>query len=114
MHGWLAGGSCKKRTCSKCGLVWAKDWRVVLFTNLKHLGGFVMLSAVTPPGQDLLPYDEAHCAHLGRTGTGSTLVVGSTLTPWLSGPMTFRSGGSGSTTQLETRSSASTAGACRC
>lgn len=62
--GWQ-GGSCKKRTCSKCGLVWAKDWRVVLFTNLKHLGGFVMLSAVTPPGQDLLPYDEAHCAHLG-------------------------------------------------
>ena len=62
--GWH-GGSCKKRTCSKCGLVWAKDWRVVLFTNLKHLGGFVMLSAVTPPGQDLLPYDAAHCAHLG-------------------------------------------------
>jgi hypothetical protein len=62
--GWR-GGPCKKRTCSKCGLIWAKDWRVVLFTNLKHLGGFVMLSAVTPPGQDALPWDEAYCAQLG-------------------------------------------------
>ena len=59
------GHSCKKRTCSICGLVWAKDWRVVLFANLKHLGGFVMLSAVTPPGKEGLPWDEAHCSHIG-------------------------------------------------
>jgi hypothetical protein len=63
-RGWQ-GGSCKKRTCAKCGLVWAKDWRVVLFAALKHEGGLVMLSAVTPPGQDLLPYDEEHCRHRG-------------------------------------------------
>jgi len=64
LAGWQ-GGSCKKRTCPKCGLVWAKDWRVVLFAALKHQGGLVMLSAVTPPGQDLLPYDEAFCRHRG-------------------------------------------------
>jgi len=63
--GWQ-GNSCKKRTCSTCGLVWAKDWRVVLFANLKHLGGFVMLSSVTPPGQDKLPYDPRYCAHVGQ------------------------------------------------
>lgn len=63
-RGWQ-GGSCKKRTCSMCGLIWAKDWRMVLFANLKHLGGFVMLSSVTPPGQDKLPYDPRQCAHHG-------------------------------------------------
>ena len=57
--GWR-GGPCKRRTCSICGLTWAKDWRVVLFRNLLHHGGFVMLSAVTPPGRDELPYDESH------------------------------------------------------
>jgi hypothetical protein len=64
------GHSCKKRTCEICGLTWAKDWRVVLFANLKHLDCLVMLSAVTPPGQDRLPYDEAHCAHLGPHSHG--------------------------------------------
>jgi hypothetical protein len=59
------GHSCKKRTCEICGLVWAKDWRVVLFANLKHVGCPVMFSAVTPPGQDRLPYDGRHCSHLG-------------------------------------------------
>jgi hypothetical protein len=62
--GWL-GGPCKKRTCRICGLRWAKDWRRVLFTNLKEAGPMVALSAVTPPGQKELPYDEGHCAHLG-------------------------------------------------
>ena len=63
--GWQ-GGSCKRRTCSRCGLTWAKDWRVVLFAALKHEGGLVMLSAVTPPGHHLLPYDnEDHCRHRG-------------------------------------------------
>jgi hypothetical protein len=57
--------SCKKRSCEICGLVWAKDWRVVLFANLKHVGCPVMFSAVTPPGQDRLPYDARHCSQLG-------------------------------------------------
>lgn len=59
------GGSCKKRTCEICGLVWAKDWRRVVFEALKSLGVPVALSAVTPPGMDQLPWDERHCAHLG-------------------------------------------------
>jgi hypothetical protein len=67
------GHSCKKRTCEICGLTWAKDWRVVLFANLKHLDCLVMLSAITPPGQDHLPYDEAHCAHLGQHVHGKRL-----------------------------------------
>ena len=62
--GWR-GGSCKKRTCAICGLVWAKDWRRVLFEALKSLGVPVALSAVTPPGMDQLPWDERHCAHIG-------------------------------------------------
>jgi len=62
--GWQSR-PCKKRTCEICGLRWAKDWRRVLFTNLKEAGPMVALSAVTPPGQDELPYDESYCAHLG-------------------------------------------------
>jgi hypothetical protein len=59
------GHSCKKRTCAICGLTWARDWRMVLFVNLREVRVPVMLSAVTPPGQKELPYDERHCAHLG-------------------------------------------------
>jgi hypothetical protein len=62
--GWQSR-PCKKRTCKICGLRWAKDWRRVLFANLKEAGPMVALSAVTPPGQDELPYDESCCAHLG-------------------------------------------------
>ena len=62
--GWQSR-PCKKRTCTICGLTWAKDWRRVLFSNLKVAGPMVALSAVTPPGQEKLPYDEEYCAHLG-------------------------------------------------
>lgn len=41
---------CKKRTCEICGLTWAKDWRVVLFANLKRLGSLVMFSAAAGTG----------------------------------------------------------------
>jgi hypothetical protein len=61
--GWQ-GRPCKKRTCKICALTWAKDWRRVLFANLKT-APMVALSDVTPPGQDDLPYDERYCAHLG-------------------------------------------------
>lgn len=56
---------CKKRTCEICALTWAKDWRRVLFANFKEAAPMIALSAVTPPGQDKLPYDERYCAHLG-------------------------------------------------
>ena len=42
-----------------------KGWRRVLFANLKEAGPMVALSAVTPPGQNELSYDESHCAQLG-------------------------------------------------
>ena len=44
------GQSCKKRTCQVCGVVWARDWRRVLFEALQAPGVPVVLSAVTPPG----------------------------------------------------------------
>lgn len=66
------GHSCKKRTCEICGLTWAKDWQVVLFTNLKALNSLVMFSAITPPGQEHLPYDKSHCAHLGSHKHGKS------------------------------------------
>ena len=43
-RGWN-GWPCKKRTCSICSLTWARDWRRVLFENLKSLGVPVALSA---------------------------------------------------------------------
>jgi hypothetical protein len=48
-----------------CGLIWAKDWRRVLFRNLSAPGVRVALASVTPPGQERLPYDTRVCAHLG-------------------------------------------------
>jgi hypothetical protein len=97
------GYSCKKRTCEICGLTWAKDWRVVLFANLKELNSLVMFSAITPPGQDHLPYDEKHCAHVGPHVHGKRHGAASIQTHSPSGRMTSRSGGSGCTTQRGTR-----------
>jgi hypothetical protein len=37
----------------------------VLFVAFIEAAPMVALSAVTPPGQDELPYDESYCAHLG-------------------------------------------------
>jgi len=37
----------------------------VLFANLEEAGPMVALSAVTPPGQNELSYDESYCARLG-------------------------------------------------
>ena len=54
-----------------CGVVWARDWRRVLFEALMAPGVPVVMSAVTPPGADGLPWDEAHCAHLGPHQHGS-------------------------------------------
>lgn len=64
VRGWR-GQSCKKRTCAICGVVWARDWRRVLFEALQAPGVPVMLSAVTPPGVKELPWDENFCARRG-------------------------------------------------
>jgi hypothetical protein len=46
--------------------VWAGDQRQKLFRNLEVLPGDILLSAVTAPGADCLPWDERVCAGLGE------------------------------------------------
>lgn len=83
-RGWQ-GQSCKKRTCRICGVAWARDWRRVLFEALQAPGVPVVLSAVTPPGAEGLPWDEKHCARLGPHTHGSRhgcRVDGDALAEW--------------------------------
>ena len=111
-RGWR-GQSCKKRTCEVCGVVWARDWRRVLFEALQAPGVPVVLSAVTPPGVGELPWDEWHCAHRGPHITARGSAVGSTARRWRRGRGISRSGGSGSTMRLGTRASGTWGGVCR-
>lgn len=46
--------------------MWAGDQRQKLFRNLEVLPGDILLSAVTAPGADCLPWDERACAGLGE------------------------------------------------
>lgn len=46
--------------------MWAGDQRQKLFRNLEGLAGNILLSAVTAPGADCLPWDERVCAGLGE------------------------------------------------
>ena len=83
-RGWR-GQSCKKRTCSICGIVWARDWRRVLFEALQAPGAPVVMSAVAPPGVKELPWDENQCARLGPHEHGARLgcrVDGDALAAW--------------------------------
>lgn len=62
------------RTCPSYAATWAGDVRVKLFASLKayadwycQVGGRVRMITVTAPGVDGgLPWDEAHCWHLGE------------------------------------------------
>jgi hypothetical protein len=60
------GKVCRSRRCPEYGLVWAGDQRQKLFRNLETLRGDILLSAVTAPGADELPWDEQACAALGE------------------------------------------------
>jgi hypothetical protein len=60
------GKVCKSRRCPEYSHTWAGDVRQKLFQNLGAYGGEVLLSAVTAPGADVLPWDEAACDHLGE------------------------------------------------
>lgn len=65
------GHACKARRCPECGQLWAADVRVKLFRNLESYDGEVTLSAVTAPGQDVLPWDRSRCTHaLGEVCSG--------------------------------------------
>lgn len=57
---------CRSRRCPEYGKVWAGDQRQKLFRNLEALQGHMLLSAVTAPGSDELPWDEELCASLGE------------------------------------------------
>ena len=57
---------CRRRVCPGYAPLWAGDQRRKLFENLAaYEGGEVVVLAVTAPGADQLPWDEAHCRELG-------------------------------------------------
>lgn len=51
------GRPCKRRTCGPCSPLVARDWRRVFFANLEAYGGPVRLTAITAPGDEVLPRD---------------------------------------------------------
>lgn len=55
--------TCKRRNCPRCGVNWARDWRRVMTVNLAAKHGSVVLVSITAPGEERLPWDEAHCSH---------------------------------------------------
>ena len=60
------GRVCRSRRCPEYGPVWAGDQRQKLFRNLEVLAGEILLSAVTAPGVDQLPWDGGVCAGLAE------------------------------------------------
>lgn len=60
--------SCKKRGCRVCGGPWARDAYTVIRFNLESWGRPVTVIAITPPGQDRLPWDRDRCLRLGLHG----------------------------------------------
>lgn len=58
--------TCKRRNCPRCGVHWARDWRRVMAINLAAKHGPVVLVSITAPGEERLPWDEAHCGHRRR------------------------------------------------
>jgi hypothetical protein len=60
------GNVCRSRRCSEYGPVWAGDQRQKLFRNLETLSGDILLSAVTAPGAEVLPWDTQQCSALGE------------------------------------------------
>ena len=65
---------CRSRKCPEYSRVWAGDQRQKLFRNLDAFGGQVLVSAVTAPGSDVLPWDECRCAGLGEHKHGGELI----------------------------------------
>jgi hypothetical protein len=60
------GDVCRSRKCPEYSRVWAGDQRQKLFVNLAAYGAEIVMSAVTAPGSDVLPWDERVCAGLGE------------------------------------------------
>lgn len=54
---------CKRRICPRYAPLWAYDWRIVLLENLIAYSGKALVYTLTPPGEDLLPWDRSKCSH---------------------------------------------------
>jgi hypothetical protein len=54
---------CKRRICPRYAPLWAYDWRIVLLENLIAYPGKALVYTLTPPGEDLLPWDRSQCSH---------------------------------------------------
>jgi hypothetical protein len=54
-----------RRTCSSYAQVWARDQRRHLLDNLEAYEGRAAMLTLTPPGADVLPWDEDVCRHRG-------------------------------------------------
>lgn len=55
-------GPCGKRRCRICAIRRRKDWRWVFQQNLGSLGdSHVLMTSVTAPGADVLPFDKGLC-----------------------------------------------------
>lgn len=57
---------CRSRKCPEYSHTWAGDQRQKLFRNLEAFSGNVLISAVTAPGSDAMPWDETICSALGE------------------------------------------------
>lgn len=57
---------CRSRKCPEYSHTWAGDQRQKLFRNLEAFSGNVLISAVTAPGSDVMPWDESTCSALGE------------------------------------------------
>ena len=63
---------CSSRKCPEFAPIWARDTRRRLFENLRTLKLAVMFS-VTAPGQDVFPFNPAHCEHAVGVKCSGTL-----------------------------------------
>lgn len=76
---------CRSRRCSGYSHVWAGDQRQKLFRNLEAFGGKVLISAVTAPGSEQMPWDESICSRLREhkhTGSLGCRVESAAATRW--------------------------------
>jgi hypothetical protein len=55
--------SCKRRDCKFCGPRWSRNWELIFQLATDHYNRSVVMVAVTPPGEERLPWDEEWCSH---------------------------------------------------
>ena len=56
---------CQRRTCPGYAETWARDQRRRLLDNLDAYDGRAVMVTLTPPGAEVLPWDEDVCRHRG-------------------------------------------------